>query len=200
MAIHIMDFFEKMARDIVILKKQNGEIYPNIKADVQKNKIFIFDSKLPIEEGDRLVRTLSNGLEESYIVVDRGFYEEFDSFDAHYQCDVQKESSMQYKEWASSITNHFYGANSRVNIGSTDNSSNIFNMNQNTVFDELRAVISENISSKSDSKILLEIVDGMEETKGTPLFIDKYKSFMESAANHMSVISPLLPALTQLLT
>lgn len=197
--MYIMDFFEQMARDIVILKKQNGEIYPNIKADVQKNKIFIFDSKLPIEEGDRLVRSLSNGLEESYIVVDRGFYEEFDSFDAHYQCDVQKESSMQYKEWASSITNHFYGANSRVNIGSTDNSSNIVNINKDNIFDQLRSVINENISSESDSIILLDLVNNMEETKGTPSFIDKYKSFMESAANHMSVFSPLLPALAQVL-
>ncbi|MCL1696551.1 hypothetical protein [Lysinibacillus sp. BPa_S21] len=190
---------KQLARDTVILKKQNGKVYSDIKANVQKNKIFIHDNTLPIEEGDRLVRTLSNGLEESYIVVDRGYYEKFHSIDAHYQCDVQKESSMQYKEWASSITNHFYGANSRVNIGSTDNSSNIVNINKDNIFDELRAVINENILSKSDSIILLDLVNNMEETRGTPSFIDKYKNFMESAANHMSVFSPLLPALAQVL-
>ncbi|MGE7673778.1 hypothetical protein ACQKMV_09405 [Lysinibacillus sp. NPDC094403] len=190
---------KQLARDTVILKKQNGEVYSDIKANVQKNKIFIHDNTLPIEEGDRLIRTLSNGLEESYIVVDRGYYEKFHSIDAHYQCDVQKESSMQYKEWASNITNHFYGANSRVNIGSTDNSSNIVNINQENIFDELRAVINKNISSESDLMILLGLVDSMEETKGTPSFIEKYKSFMESAANHMSVFSPLLPALAQVL-
>ncbi|MEQ6856295.1 hypothetical protein AAHH17_17670 [Lysinibacillus capsici] len=190
---------KQLARDTVILKKQNGEVFSDIKANVQKNKIFIHDNTLPIEEGDRLVRTLSNGLEESYIVVDRGYYEKFHSIDAHYQCDVQKESSVQYKEWASSITNHFYGANSRVNIGSTDNSSNIVNINKDNIFDELRSVINENISSESDSIILLDLVNNMEETRGTPSFIDKYKSFMESAANHMSVFSPFLPALAQIL-
>lgn len=191
---------KQLARDTVILKKQNGEIFTDIKANVQKGRISIHDNTLPIEEGDRLVRALPNGLEESYIVIDRGYREKLHSIDAHYQCEVQKESSMQYKEWASSITNHFYGANSRVNIGSTDNSSNIVNINNDTVFNELRSAINENISSESDSVILLDLVNEMEETRGTPTFIDKYKSFMESAANHMSVFSPLLPALAQVLS
>lgn len=192
--------FKSFAKDIVILKKQNGEEFSGIKASVQKERIFISDSKLPIEEGDRLIRKLSNGLEESYIIIDRGYYEKFGSIDAHYQCDVQKESSRQYKEWASNVTNHFYGPNSRVNIGSTDNSSNINNVNQSNVFDELRAVISESISSENDSKILIELVDRMEETQGTPGFIDKYKRFMDAAATHITVISPLLPALAQVIS
>lgn len=191
--------FKSMARDTVQLIKENGEVYTDIKADVQKNKIFIFDNTLPIEEGDRLVRKLSNSLEESYIVVDRGYFEKFHSIDAHYQCDVQKESSMQYKEWASNITNHFYGANSRVNIGSTDNSTNINNTHKDNVFEELRVAIMENFSSEHDSTILMELVDSLEETSGTPSYKEKYKNFMESIATHLTVFSPFLPALTQLL-
>lgn len=193
------NLLKQFSRDTVLLKKQNGEVISDIKANVQKDRIHIHDNTLPIEEGDRLVRKLPNGLEESYIVVDRGYREKFHSIDAHYQCHVQKESSIQYEKWASSITNHFYGANSRVNIGSTDNSSNVVNINKENIFDELRTVINEKISSENDSKILLGLVDGMEEVKGTPSFIEKYKDFMESAANHMSVLSPLLPALAQIL-
>jgi len=161
--------FKQFARDTVILKKQNGEVISDIKANVQKDKIFIHDNTLPIEEGDRLVRTLPNGLEESYIVIDRGYREKLHSIDAHYQCEVQKESSMQYKEWASSITNHFYGANSRVNIGSTDNSSNVVNINKDTVFDELRSAINENISSENDSIILLDLVMKWKKPEGHQL-------------------------------
>lgn len=193
------NILKQFARDTVLLKKQNGDVISDIKANVQKNRIHIHDNTLPIEEGDRLVRILPNGLEESYIVIDRGYREKFHSIDAHYQCQVQKESSMQYEKWVSSITNHFYGANSRVNIGSTDNSSNVVNINKENIFDELRTVINEKISSEKDSMILLGLVGDMEEAKGTPSFIEKYKDFMESAANHMSVLSPLLPALAQIL-
>lgn len=120
--------------------------------------------------------------------------------DAHYQCDVRKETSMQYREWSSGITNHFYRANSRVNIGSTDNSSNFNNFQSDKRFDEIRAAIRSCITSWNESGKLLELVDELEETKGTPSFNDKYKSFMELAANHIGVISPWIPALSQLLS
>jgi hypothetical protein len=83
-------------------------------------------------------------------------------------------------------------------VGSTDKSINVSNVNQGNIFDDLRTAITGSIHSKDDSRILLEIVDSMEETKGTPLFIDKYKSFMETAANHMTVVS-VHSALSQLL-
>ncbi|MEK3995645.1 hypothetical protein MKY29_12890 [Psychrobacillus sp. FSL K6-2365] len=192
--------FKEFAKDLVKLLKEDGKEFLDIKASVQKNQILIFDSTLPIEEGDRLVRMLSNGLEESYIVTDRGFRQGLDSIGPYYKCEVQKESSMKYREWSlSNITNHFYGPNSRMNVGSTDNSTNINNVNHGSVFDELRAAITEGIHSKDDSRVLLELVDRMEETQGTPSFIEKYKNFMETAATHISVISPILPALTQLL-
>jgi len=35
----------------------------------------------------------------------------------------------------------------------------------------------------------------MEAQQGTPSFIDCYKDFMSNAANHMTVLAPILPAL-----
>ena len=60
----------------VTLKKQNGEEYTDIPASVQSKKIFIDDVSIPIEEGDHLVRKLPNGLEEYYLVLDRGYFDQ----------------------------------------------------------------------------------------------------------------------------
>lgn len=79
-------------RHIVTLKKQNGEIYENIKAEVQPKLIFIKDSSIPIEENDIIEFIPSNNLKESYIVLDRGFYEARGSFPAHYQVNYHRQS------------------------------------------------------------------------------------------------------------
>ena len=78
--------------DIVKLRKQNGETYEDIKADVQpkQKKIFIDDASLPIEEGDIIERILPNSLIEQYKVIDRGFYNDFCGISAHYQVSVKK--------------------------------------------------------------------------------------------------------------
>ena len=68
----------------VTLRKQNGEEYTNIPADVQPKIIFVDDDMLPIEENDYIIRKLPNGLEEKYIVINRGFYGD------HYQVEVRR--------------------------------------------------------------------------------------------------------------
>jgi len=85
-----MDPFSELKKDIVKLRKQNGETYENIKADVQPKKIFIDDASLPIEEGDIIERTLPNGLIEQFRVIDRGFCSAFFTMSAHYQVSVEK--------------------------------------------------------------------------------------------------------------
>lgn len=40
---------------------------------MQPDKIFIKNYKLPIEEGDKLIRKLPSGLDEFYEVLDRGY-------------------------------------------------------------------------------------------------------------------------------
>ena len=76
--------FNRMLTDVVSLVKVNGQRYDNIKALVQYKLVFIVDASLPIEEGDRITRELPNGLVESYLVLDRGFYSAIQGMDAHY--------------------------------------------------------------------------------------------------------------------
>lgn len=189
-----MSSLRRFMKDKVTLVKQNGQEYLDVLASVQKDKIIIIDSNLPIEEGDRFTRTLANGLQESYLIIDRGYRERVAGITAHYQCEVRKESSMPFKQ-QSSVTYNLNGPNPRVNIQSTDKSINVVNGN---VFDGLREAIKNNVKSDEQDS-LIKAVDEMEAAEKTPTFMDKYKSFIELAANHISIISPLLPELTKLL-
>lgn len=189
--------FKELMTDKVSLIKDDGTEIKDISASVQKEKVFIDDGSLPIEEGDRLLRVLPNGLKESYVVIDRGFYDKFHGISAHYQCEVQKESSQQYKQWASHVTYNLHGPNSRVNIGSTDNSYNLATTSEDELFDEIRKTLKSNITLPEQLSSLIQVVDEMEETKKSSKFISKYQKFIELSSNHMSVIGPFIPALTK---
>lgn len=82
--------FERFQTDSVTLIKRTGERHSDIRASVQRNKIFIFDASLLIEEGDLIERLASNGLLETFEVVNPGFYERAGSIDAHYQIEVRR--------------------------------------------------------------------------------------------------------------
>lgn len=185
-------------KDIVILKKANGEIKGNIKATVQPDMIFIDDANLPIEEGDNFIRELPNGLKEVYLVLDRGFYDSFGGFGAHYQCEVKKVSSRELEQPKQIIYN-LYGANSRVNNSSTDQSINIVELSSDDLFDKIRNQLKSNIEDETERKELRELVNQLENSQGTGKFNEMYTKFITSAANHMSVISPFIPALSQMI-
>jgi DNA-dependent RNA polymerase auxiliary subunit epsilon len=101
--------FSDFMNDTVTLLKSNGYKIENIKASVQTNKIFIDDPSLPIEEGDRIIRTLPNKLTETYIVVDRGYHEAFEGIEAYYQVKVRKEMNASQPSLPKKNVNYFYG-------------------------------------------------------------------------------------------
>ena len=47
---------------------------------------------------------------------------------------------------------------------------------------------------------IISAVNNMQESVGTKSFAEKYNNFIQSAANHMTLFAPFIPALTQLLT
>ena len=75
----------------VTLVKKNGERIEGIKANVQKKKIYISRSDILIETGDLIHRKMSNGGEETYEVIDPGFFEAQGGIEAHYQMSVKKD-------------------------------------------------------------------------------------------------------------
>jgi len=184
----------------VQLLKQNGNIYDDINAVVQPNMIFIDDNSIPIEEGDYLIRKLaSNGLEEKYVVLDRGFYEAEFGEEAHYQCKVKKTSTLELTRQPQNVVYNLYGANARVNNHSTDQSVNIINTSSDDLFDKLRQTIKESIDDENEKMELRMLVNELEANQKTGNFNQLYTKFITSAANHMTLISPFIPALSQLI-
>jgi hypothetical protein len=86
--------FDDFMTDRVTLIKQSGERVPDIPASVQRNKVFVNDASFVIEPGDLLERVASNGLRETYEVIDPGFYENFHGIEAHYQITVRRSVSV----------------------------------------------------------------------------------------------------------
>lgn len=86
----------------------------------------------------------------------------------------------------------------KVNVGSTDNSTNI-NISTHQVFASIRDALAKSHVDPSERQNLVQCVDAMETDVGKPGFIRRYQDFVTASANHMTLISPFLPALTGLL-
>jgi hypothetical protein len=82
--------FADMMNDRISLLKTDQTRVDNVPASVQGNKIYVMQSSPLIESGDLLFRTMSNGAQEKYRVVDPGFHEAFDDIPAGYQMTVEK--------------------------------------------------------------------------------------------------------------
>ena len=142
-----------MMTDRVTLVKQDGREFKDIPANVQPKKIFIDDASIPVEEGDRLVRSLPNGLRESYLVLERGYYDSFGRIPAHYQIEVRKESRPPPVGGSgTTIVYNLHGANARVNIQSHDSSVNVVDATPDVVFETLRDAIRSGVGDAADRR------------------------------------------------
>jgi len=186
------------SKDIITLVKPNGEVFDDIQANVQPRVIFIHDEKLPLEENDKIYRKLPSGLVETYIVIDRGYFSGIGGIRGHYQAKVRKEGSINEEKYKSIINVYnASGPNSRININSKDNSKNYYN-DTDLLFEELKlalaGIVEEEIKEKS-----FQILEKLNSSKRTSSYLTNYQDFISILANHMTVIAPFIPALTQLI-
>lgn len=156
--------FDDLMTDTVKVLKQDGEIISDIKSSIQKNKIFIQRSDILIETGDLVQRSMSNGAEETYKVIDPGFHEKFHSIPAGYQMDVIKLGLPEAKAAVQHITYNISGTNNRINQNSTDNSVNVVNSNPDLQehIAELRNEIDRLRLSKEEEMASYEVIDAVE--------------------------------------
>ena len=97
------------------------------------------------------------------------------------------------------ITYNLHGDNPRVNINSQDYSINT--KNSEKIFQELAKAISESIPEESLKGQLLDRVKEMEQKlNDKQSFLRAYSDFIALAANHMTIIGPYIPALTQFIS
>jgi hypothetical protein len=104
-------------------------------------------------------------------------------------------------ESAKAITNvyHVYGHNPHWNVNSYDASTNVVTVSHDQVFANLRKEIISRVSPGGEQDAILERLSSLEKAENTPSFAQRYTDFIAVAANHMQLIAPFIPALTEML-
>ena len=198
-----MSIFQSLKNDRVTLVKKDGQRFENLTASVQAGLILTDNPKIPIEDGDRFERQLPSGIVDVFTVLDSGFQQGLHSMPAHYQSKVRKntaESPPSPRPAAGpQVVNNLIGPNTRVNIQSSDSSTNVVSVESAVLFDNLREAIQKFSLDSTLARQLIQNVNAMQSAVGTKTFGERYKEFIAVAADHMTLVAPFLPALRQLL-
>jgi hypothetical protein len=91
------------------------------------------------------------------------------------------------------------GDNARWNTNSTDNSVNVVTKSSEEFFADLRGRIESEVPDGDERRKILESLTTLRASHGRPSFAQRYTDFMAAAANHIKVIAPFIPALTEML-
>ena len=203
-----MNVFQLLKNDRVTLVKKDGQRFEDLSASVQTDLILTYNPEIPIEDGDQFERQLPSGIVDVYTVEDSGFHgltgsAGRHSIPAHYQSKVRKNTAAsppQHRpEAGPQVVYNLIGSSTRVNIQSSDSSTNVVNVKSGILFDTLREAILESSLDSTVVQQLINNVDSMQSAVGTKTSGERYKEFIAVAADHMTLIAPFLPALTQLL-
>lgn len=97
------------------------------------------------------------------------------------------------KEVVVNQTFNAIGPNSRNNVNSTDNSTNV--VHQGVPFAELRKAIESGIEEGTKRAAILETLASLEAAPDRESASTRYQQFIAAAADYMTLIGPFLPAL-----
>ena len=189
-----------LLRDIVTIRTKDGTTYPDVRASVQPGKILTQRSDIPIQPGDEVVRRIPSGIDEAFVVDDPGFQAGLHGIPSFYQMRVHRADAPARSSRGGTVIYNLTGAHARFNINSVDSSTNVVNQAPTEFFQALRAAIESRIPLGQVQEDLLSRASDLEEEAGKPGFAQRYAQFMALAANHMEVLAPFIPALTQMLS
>lgn len=189
----MFDGFPKSDFEVV---SAEGDLRGTTSAIATDDMIVVLDPSIIIQLGDEMRRALPNGTDEAFEVLDPRFYDKTFGIPAHFQVKVRRKGMFPHNT-GGHLNITVSGSNARVNLGSTDNSTNI--VGDNSVLGDIRAAITKEISDQAAREGLLAAVTNMEKTRGSGSFVSAYQTFVGLAADHIGVIGPFLPALAGLL-
>ena len=190
----------QLMRDQIVVVKPDGSRSGRLRASLQPTKALFQSPDVPVEDGDTLIRELPDGRSEEYLVVDSGFRHAIGSFPDHYQSKIKKKSAIATDAQRHVVYNvQLSGENARFNLNSIDLSSNVVDVQVGDLFAKIKQVLSDAVEDAEERASLLRRAAELESAVRTPTFVERYKAFVSSAADHMALLAPFLPALTQLL-
>ena len=189
-----------LMKDIVTVLHEDGSKQENVRASVQKQQIFIDDVTIPLSIGDKIERALPSGQREVLLITNFQMWKGIRRIRDYYEIDYRREGVRQHQRQPTNVNLHVSDSpQARVNLYSNDQSQNIINSQSEQLFSQLRELLKESIADSHDLEVLLERVDDMESNQGTDDFTRAYKDFLATAADHISILAPVLPALASLL-
>jgi hypothetical protein len=99
---------------------------------------------------------------------------------------------------AAPLSIHVSGQNSRINVSSVDNSSNMISLNTLTVFDDARKAILGQVEGEIRATLLTKL-DELRQAANTPSYPSRYREFVQAAADHVTVLGPVIAGLASFL-
>ena len=188
-----------LMNDTVTVIHKDGARHENVRASVQKNKIFIADARLPLSAGDLIERSLPSGQTEVLRSTNVHLWTGKGGIPSYYEIDYEREGAT--RPYASpAVKVHISESpQAHINLNSTDQSTSVITGQNGDIFSQIRDLIKERLSDSDDCDLLLEKVEYMERNQGGSGFMESYKNFMSVAANHMTVLAPVVPSLTAML-
>ncbi|BCS87123.1 hypothetical protein PSDVSF_03650 [Pseudodesulfovibrio sediminis] len=188
--------FGDLANDKVVVVRQNGDRYENVAASVQRGKIFFEADQAVIDVGDQIHQTTPAGV-TVFIVEDPCYYNALGGIPAHYQSRVRRQDAPATTS-PMGFGNVTMGDNSRVNINTTDNSTNI--INKDSVFNELREKMIAELTDEDVKSQALALVDELESADSEEGTTGAISKLMNLGAQVVTIASPFLPAIMKLVT
>jgi hypothetical protein len=181
---------DMMTDTLTFVKADGSGEKSDISGAVTPGKVITFDTSIQVTPGDRYLRHLPNGLVEEFIVEDPGFQSFGHGEKSVYISKVKRSDAPQSSP--AQIINNIHGDNSRVNINSTDNSTNtVANDERTQIYAQLREKLNE-IDDTQKGASIARAIDAMEAAGDAETLKDRYLQFMAVASDHAGVFGPLL--------
>lgn len=177
--------------DAVDIVSPEGEVRCRVQAYYAGNMFVTDDMSVDVRPGDEIRRRLPNGNEEAFHVDDPKFYGS-GGFGKHYQIKVSRQKVHPPKTGGNYAV-HVSGANARVNIHSTDNSTNI--VHTVSVFNDAREIVAKTALQPARVEEVGSQIDAMEAARTQPKFVEAYQKFIGLTADHIAVFGPIIAAL-----
>lgn len=165
-----------------------------IQAYFSGNIFIVEDMMADMQPGDELRRRLPNGKDDVYRIDDPALFDT-GRIPAHYQVKVSRKGTYDHNAGGYKIS--VTGPNSRVNLNSTDNSTNIAHTGD--VFGDMRNAIQTGVADPARRAEILSAIDEAEKAKGTSGFLSAYQKVVSAAADHIGLLGPFLPTLSGLI-
>jgi hypothetical protein len=103
------------------------------------------------------------------------------------------------KKTEGSTTYNVQGENARVNVNSNDHSVNVVTKSKDEFFATLQQKIEAGVPEGEEKRKILTALTALRQSHGGPTFAQRYTDFIAVAANHVALLAPFIPALTEML-